>query len=272
MDRWRCRATCTRRRATPSARACCVHARPDGHAGAGAGARCRRLPLGAGPRAWPTSALRFEQRREAAEAELHSLQDWRPVVSRRPAADQPGRARRRPARHRAGRTARRPSTHAAFDDPAADPAQWLQRRRSGEWVRMFMQGAWVTPSCCGTAGTASTGCSPTARRPTPGPSAGVRWNACCEMQLLTAVSPRSLIRDAASRVLRNLTKPEGVQAGVGTAGSACAGTHCRSTSAASPTPCFDSAENSVTPMSACSPASAPSTSCAAAARHRPRGG
>jgi hypothetical protein len=150
---------------------------------------------------------RFEQRRGAAEAELQSLQSLEDqVVAGGPPPTSPGALD-------VGQLDTVPSellddlsTHAAFDDPAADPAQWLQNRRSGEWVRMFMQGAWVHAQLLwygrhreywlfGDGASANTW--------------AIRRRALermLQMQLLTAVSPRSLIRDAASRVLRNLTE------------------------------------------------------------------
>ena len=150
---------------------------------------------------------RFEQRRGAAEAELQSLQSLEDqVVAGGPPPTSPGALD-------VGQLDTVPSellddlsTHAAFDDPAADPAQWLQNRRSGEWVRMFMQGAWVHAQLLwygrhreywlfGDGASANTW--------------AIRRRALermLQMQLLTAVSPRSQIRDAASRVLRNLTE------------------------------------------------------------------
>jgi hypothetical protein len=150
---------------------------------------------------------RFDQRRGAAEAELHSLQSLEDqVVAGGTLPTSPGALD-------VGQLDTVPSellddlsAHAAFDDPAADPAQWLQNRRSGEWVRMFMQGAWVHAQLLwygrhreywlfGDGASANTW--------------AIRRRALermLQMQLLTSVTPRSLIRDAASRVLRNMTE------------------------------------------------------------------
>jgi hypothetical protein len=135
--------------------------------------------------------------------------------------------------------------------PTTARSGWMNSRRSGEWVHMFMQGAWVNAQLLwygrnreywlfGDGASANTWAI---RR---GAS-----SACCRCSLLTTLVPRSLIRDAAGRVLQQPGELTTSAAGTDAAG----GTHWRSASAASPRPWRDSAENSVMPMSACSPAS-----------------
>lgn len=149
---------------------------------------------------------RFEQRRGASEAELHSLQSLEdqsvaggpPPTS--PGALDVGQLDTVPADLLDDLTAAGPS-----DDHPSDGVQWLQGLRSGEWVHMFMQGTWVNAQLLwygrhreywlfGDGASANTW--------------AVRRRALERMhqsQLLTALTPRSLIREAAARVLRNLT-------------------------------------------------------------------
>lgn len=149
---------------------------------------------------------RFEQRRGAAEAELHSLQALEDqVAAGGPPPTSPG----------ALDVGQLDTVPAALIDhlPSADPlgdsdseaAQWLLGRRSGEWVRMFMHGAWVHAQLLwygrhreywlfGDGATANTW--------------AIRRRALermLQMELLGVLMPRSLIRDAAGRVLRNMT-------------------------------------------------------------------
>lgn len=147
---------------------------------------------------------RFEQRRAAADAELHELQE-------------------RDDRAHAGLD---PTTgHAALDVgqldtvpaelldalPQTSPATpgevagWLQARRSSEWLRVFMDGSWVHAQLLwyGTHREywlLADGAAPR--------TWAVRRRALERLyteQLLSVLQPRSLIRDAADRVLRSMT-------------------------------------------------------------------
>lgn len=149
---------------------------------------------------------RFEQRRGAAEAELHSLQSLEDQVAAggppptSPGALDVGQLDTVPAEL----IDQLPSPSPMADDES-EVAQWLLNRRSGEWVRMFMQGAWVNAQLLwygrhreywlfGDGASANTW--------------AIRRRALermLQMQLLGLLTPRSLIRDAASRVLRNMT-------------------------------------------------------------------
>ncbi|MBK7062781.1 MAG: DUF1631 family protein [Rubrivivax sp.] len=148
---------------------------------------------------------RFEQRREAAEAELHSLQALEdqavaggpPPTS--PGALDVGQLDTVPADLLDDLSAAGPGDH-----HPSDGAQWLRNRRSGEWVHMFMQGAWVNAQLLWYG----------AHREywlfADGASANtwaIRHRAIermLQLQLLTGLQPRSLIREAANRVLRKL--------------------------------------------------------------------
>ena len=149
---------------------------------------------------------RFEQRRGAAEAELHSLQALEDQVAAGgppptiPGALDVGQLDTVPA----ALIDHLPSA-SPLDDDDSEAAQWLLGRRSGEWVRMFMQGAWVHAQLLwygrhreywlfGDGATANTW--------------AIRRRALermLQMELLGVLMPRSLIRDAAGRVLRNMT-------------------------------------------------------------------
>lgn len=148
---------------------------------------------------------RFEQRRGAAEAELHSLQALEDqVVAGGPPPTSPGALD-------IGHLDTVPAD--LLDDLSAagpgeghprDGAQWLMNRRSGDWAHMFMQGSWVNAQLLwygrhreywlfGDGASANTW--------------AIRRSALermLDVQLLTAVTPRSLIREAAGRVLRKL--------------------------------------------------------------------
>lgn len=149
---------------------------------------------------------RFEQRRGAAEAELHSLQSLEDQVAAGgppptiPGALDVGQLDTVPAEL----IDHLPAAHPLGDDDS-ESAQWLLGRRSGEWVRMFMQGTWVHAQLLwygrhreywlfGDGATANTW--------------AIRRRALermLQMELLGVLTPRSLIRDAAGRVLRNMT-------------------------------------------------------------------
>lgn len=148
---------------------------------------------------------RFEQRRGAAEAELQSLQALEDqVVAGGPPPTSPGALD-------IGHLDTVPAD--LLDDLSAagpgeghprDGAQWLMNRRSGDWAHMFMQGSWVNAQLLwygrhreywlfGDGASANTW--------------AIRRSALermLDVQLLTAVTPRSLIREAAGRVLRKL--------------------------------------------------------------------
>jgi hypothetical protein len=148
---------------------------------------------------------RFEQRRGAAEAELHSLQALEDqVVAGGPPPTSPGALD-------IGHLDTVPAD--LLDDLSAagpgeghprDGAQWLANRRSGEWMHLFMQGTWVNAQLLwygrhreywlfGDGASANTW--------------AIRRGALermLDVQLLTALTPRSLIREAAGRVLRKL--------------------------------------------------------------------
>ena len=149
---------------------------------------------------------RFEQRRGAAEAELHSLQALEdqavaggpPPTS--PGALDVGQLDTVPADLLDDLVAAGPGDEHPSDGPA-----WLQGLRSGEWVHLFMQGAWVNAQLLWYgrhreywlfADGASANTWAVRRR------ALERMH---QSQLLTALSPRPLIREAAARVLRNLS-------------------------------------------------------------------
>ncbi len=147
---------------------------------------------------------RFEQRRRANEPELHSLQ----LLENQAVAGGPAAA----------------NLAAALDvphldtvpaelldelpaDPAADADDgWLERLRSGDWVNLFMQGSWVQAQLLWygahreywlLADGASSNTWAVRRR---------ALERLLQMRLLTPVTPRSLIRDAANRVLRQLAE------------------------------------------------------------------
>lgn len=148
---------------------------------------------------------RFEQRRGASEAELHSLQSLEDqTVAGGPPPTSPGaldigQLDTVPADLLDDLVAAGPS-----EGHPSDTAQWLNSRRSGEWVHMFMQGAWVNAQLLwygrnreywlfGDGASANTW--------------AIRRGAIERMLslgLMTTLVPRSLIRDAAARVLRNL--------------------------------------------------------------------
>lgn len=147
--------------------------------------------------------VRFEQRRSAADAELHSLQ----ALEDQAVAD--GTAPTHPGALDVGTLDTVPAELLdtltdAPDDLPADDATWLSLRRSGEWVRMFMQGAWVHAQLLWYgrhreywlfADGASANTWAVRRR------ALERMH---ELKLLTSLPPRSLIRLAASRILQRM--------------------------------------------------------------------
>jgi len=148
---------------------------------------------------------RFEQRREAAQAERQSLQD---LEDRAMAAD--GTLHTMPGPLDVGQLDTVPAElidhlPAAAADNTSEAAAWLQSRRSGEWVRMFMQGDWVHAQLLwyGTHREYwlfGDGASPA--------TWAVRRRALERLyaqQLLGPLAPRSLIRDAANRVLNHIT-------------------------------------------------------------------
>ncbi|MFO1327448.1 MAG: DUF1631 family protein [Rubrivivax sp.] len=148
--------------------------------------------------------VRFEQRRSAAEAELHSLQalEDQAVAGGTPPTS-PGAL---DVGHLDTVPADLLDTLSATDAISdGDESSWLQSRRSGDWVRMFMQGAWVHAQLLWY------GRHREYWLFADGASANtwaVRRGALermLELKLLTLLLPRSLIRDAAGHVLRKLS-------------------------------------------------------------------
>jgi hypothetical protein len=149
--------------------------------------------------------VRFEQRRSAHEAELHSLQvlEDQTVAGgaspTSPGALDVGQLDTVPAGLIEDLTAAGP-----LEGHPSDADAWLLGRRSGEWVYMFMQGAWVRAQLLWYGGHREYWLF------ADGASANtwaIRRRAITrmiEMQLMTAVAPRSLIRDAAAGVLKKL--------------------------------------------------------------------
>lgn len=166
-------------------------------------------PRDADPFRWARERLlayersRFEQRRGAADAELHSLQALEDqVVAGGPPPTSPGALD-------IGQLDTVPadllddlSLAGPGADHPADGARWLAGLRSGDWVHMFMQGGWVNAQLLwygrhreywlfADGASASTW--------------AIRRGALermLDVQLLTTLAPRSLIREAAERVLR----------------------------------------------------------------------
>jgi len=166
-------------------------------------------PRDADPFRWARERLfafersRFEMRRGAVDAELHSLQALEDqVVAGGPPPTSPGALD-------IGQLDTVPadllddlSLAGPGKDHPADGARWLTGLRSGDWVHMFMQGAWVNAQLLwyghhreywlfADGASASTW--------------AIRRGALermLEAQLLTALAPRSLIREATERVLR----------------------------------------------------------------------
>ena len=151
--------------------------------------------------------VRFEQRRSANDAELHSLQALEdqtaaggpPPTS--PGALDVGQLDTVPADLIENLTAAGP-----LEGHPSDAEAWLLSRRSGEWVHMFMQGAWVHAQLLWYgrhreywlfADGASANTWAIRRR------ALARM---LDMQLMTAVAPRSLIREAAASALDKLAR------------------------------------------------------------------
>jgi hypothetical protein len=149
---------------------------------------------------------RFEQRRGAVEAELNSLQALEDqTVAGGPPPTIPGALDVSHLDTVPADLLDDLSAGVRADDGSADTTAWLDQRRSGEWVRMFMQGAWVHAQLLwygrhreywlfSDGASASTW--------------AVRRRALermLQLQLLGSLAPRSLIRDAANRVLRKMS-------------------------------------------------------------------
>lgn len=149
---------------------------------------------------------RFEQRRGAVEAELNSLQALEDqTVAGGPPPTIPGALDFGHLDTVPADLLDNLSAAARADDGSADATSWLDQRRSGEWARMFMQGAWVHAQLLwygrhreywlfGDGASANTW--------------AIRRRALermLQLQLLGPLSPRSLIRDAANRVLRKMS-------------------------------------------------------------------
>jgi hypothetical protein len=149
---------------------------------------------------------RFERRRDAAQAELQSLQSLEDQVAAggppptSPGALDFGQLDTVPAELLDTLSA----ATGMQDDPLHEDSTWLQGRRSGEWVRMFMQGNWVHAQLLWYgrhreywlfADGASANTWAIRRR---------ALERMQQLQLLSLLKPRSLIRDAATRVLNKL--------------------------------------------------------------------
>lgn len=150
--------------------------------------------------------VRFEQRRSAAEAELHSLQaledqavagGTQPTI---PGALDIGQLDTVPAELL-------DTLSAGGSGLDTNEHDWLQARRSGEWVRMFMQGAWVHAQLLWYgrhreywlfADGASANTWAVRRR---------ALERMLQQKLLDRLAPRSLVRSAASRVLKGMEQP-----------------------------------------------------------------
>ena len=148
---------------------------------------------------------RFEQRRGAVEAELQTLQTLEDqVVAGGPPPTSPGALDVGALDTVPAELLDDLSASAPPDHRPSDAEQWLKAMRGGDWVHMFMQGAWVDAQLMwyGRAREYwlfADGAS--------GATWAIRRGALERMlhaQLLSALTPRSLIREAASRVLRNL--------------------------------------------------------------------
>ncbi len=148
----------------------------------------------------------FEQRCQAAAHEIAALQalEDRLVASQTPPTTLNGaldvaQLDTVPAALIDAEPARKP--------PATASQTWLQQRRPSEWVRMFMQGRWVHAQILwpgdrgelwlfGDGATAHTW--------------AIRRRALLTLHgenLLTVVEPRSLLREAAKRVMRRMARP-----------------------------------------------------------------
>lgn len=148
---------------------------------------------------------RFEQRRAAVDAELHSLQTLEDqVVAGGPPPTSPGALD-------IGQLDTVPADlleDLSLAGPGAghpaNGAQWLAGLRSSDWVHMFMQGRWVNAQLLWY------GQHREYWLLADGASANtwaIRRGALLrmvEVQLLTTLTPRSLIREAAERVLQRI--------------------------------------------------------------------
>lgn len=151
---------------------------------------------------------RFERRRDAAQAELHSLQSLEDQVAAggppptSPGALDFGQLDTVPAELLETLSA----APAVAGEGLHEAWEWLQGRRSGDWVRMFMQGNWVHAQLLWYgrhreywlfADGASANTWAIRRR---------ALERMQQLQLLVLLKPRSLIRDAAARVLQKLDR------------------------------------------------------------------
>lgn len=168
-------------------------------------------PRDADPFRWARERLlayersRFEQRRGAVDAELHSLQALEDqVVAGGPPPTSPGALD-------VGQLDTVPAElleDLSLAGPGAghptNGAQWLAGLRSGDWVHLFMQGRWANAQLLWY------GRHREYWLFADGASANtwaIRQGALLrmvEVQLLTTLSPRSLIGEAAERVLQHL--------------------------------------------------------------------
>ena len=165
-------------------------------------------PRDADPFRWARERLlayernRFEQRRGAVDAELQSLQALEDqLVAGGPPPTSPGALDIGQLDTVPADLLEDLSRAGPGKDHPADGARWLEGLRSGDWVHMFMQGSWVNAQLLWY------GSHREYRLFADGASAStwaIRRGALermLEMQLLTALTPRSLIREAGERVL-----------------------------------------------------------------------
>ena len=146
---------------------------------------------------------RFDRRRGAVDADLHSLQALEDqVVAGGPAPTSPGALDIGQLDTVPAELLDDLSLAGPGKDHPVDGARWLQGLRSGDWVHLFMQGNWVNAQLLWY------GRHREYWLFADGASAAI-WairrgalERMLEAQLLTALAPRSLIREAAERLLR----------------------------------------------------------------------
>lgn len=149
--------------------------------------------------------VRFEQRRSASEAELHSLQALEnQTVAGGPPPTNPGALD-------VGHLDTVPADlietlSTATGSLAAGPdPDWLGARRSADWVRMFMQGSWVHAQLLWYGKHREYWLFADGASANTWAIRRAALERMRQMQLLTSLAPRSLIREAAGRVLKRLS-------------------------------------------------------------------
>ena len=96
------------------------------------------------------------------------------------------------------------SSTAGVDAAPSDEASWLHARRSGEWVHMFMQGSWVHAQLLWYGRHREYWLFADGESANTWAIRRVALERLLQMKLLSLLTPRSLIRDAAARVLHHL--------------------------------------------------------------------